>query len=287
MTTANEQALTAPPVEPPVPSADPAVALSDVTPPQVEKDVKNIRNSSEPTAETIADSPDVETSSEVEPRSRARERIEDLVAERNAAKEYAEYWRQQALGIMTQATAPPKPQEPPKPLDPVETKVQEALARERAEEANRQAIGHFEAKIEVFKEDHPDFDIVMANPRLPQLAQTAAAMIVESDYSAEMTYALGKDPALATRISRMTPSQQGLAIGRLETTVSKKPEPSGPTKSVTTPPPPAPKPAPAVTQAPPPPTPIQGGGAPDISMPDDVKDWMRQRVDEVRSRRRR
>src|ERR1700689_2154933 len=46
-------------------------------------------------------------------KNRAEERIQDLVAERNAAKEYAEYWREQAIrGIRAPEQQPQRASEP-------------------------------------------------------------------------------------------------------------------------------------------------------------------------------
>lgn len=221
------------------------------------------------------------------PRSRAQERIEELVAERNALRKYGEYLLTQVDDLRK---APPKgaqPESRPAPTevddtaptletadyDPiklnklqnewiqkqVDKQVKSAIQQietSRSEVAIRQA---FESKIVEFRKNAPDFDTVLANPALPQLAPEAARVVVRSDNGPAIAYHLAKNPDLATRISRMEPVSQAAAIGRLEeqivrTTADSKTTQKEPSKTAPV------KPA-SVTKAPPPPKPVSSGSA--------------------------
>jgi hypothetical protein len=307
----------------PVVAAQPAPAAS-VAAPDVTPSTDNVvpavaQADSTPAPEATPSAEPSPTLDDVAPqKSRAQERIEDLVAERNAAKEYAEYWRQEALKIRehaTTATRSPQPQEAPPPdvvptLEQfgfdhakwskahaewtdrqierrVQAMVPQVVEQRSSQEAQNAAIEAFNEKIEKFKETHPDFEIAMQNPKIPALDKTAAAMVVASDHAAELTYALVKNPDLTTRISRMAPAQQALAIGRLESQV--KGESAPVSKQQTPTPRPATAPAASVgtTQAPPPPTPVPAGGAAEVSPENtDIRTWMKIRNQEARSRRR-
>lgn len=237
-------------------------------------------------------------------KNRAEERIQGLVAERNAAKEYAEYWREAALrGIRQPEQQQPVQQAKPANSSPptleqfgydqskftqaqaawldrqVEVKVQRALEDRQSEQMQQDVVQKFEQQAEVFKQDHPDFDIVMANPRLPQLDKIAAAMILSSDHSAAISYALGKNPDLAVRISRMSAPKQALEIGKLENEIRtpRQENPQVVTQS-------APR---ATTRAPAPLEPVPAGGAAEPNPSTmSVNDWMKFRSGEVKINRR-
>jgi hypothetical protein len=285
-----------PPVEA-APSAAPDVSDDS-------NDVEQVVNTEDSTPEESADptgEPDAPKG-----RNRAEERIRDLVAERNAAKEYADYWREKALEGIRQPQAQQAPQAPPEPQIPQEAPtleqfgydqaqwskahgawtraqtniaVQQALEAQRVNAAQQEVVQRFEKQVTEFRKDHPDFDTVMANPRLPQLDRVAAAMILSSDHSAAISYELGKDPALATRISRMNSAQQALAIGRLEGEVRNKP--AKPAAPVT-----APRKV-NTTKAPAPPDPVPAGAASDDNpYAGSVGDFMKARMADSRAKRR-
>lgn len=299
-----------------VPPTTPVSQPEAVVNPPASSDDTPVANPETPTTSEPASDPANANGTE-EPdkgRSRAKDRIEDLVAEKNAAKEYAEYWREKALEIMNQgrnANTEPAPSQPeqipdtPPTLEDVnfdqrkwsqelakwnkvqvERQVAIRLEQDRAQAAQAAVSNQFQERVEAFKKDHPDFDTVLSNPRLPQLDRISAAMIVGSEHGADISYTLAKNPDLAVKISRMSASQQALAIGRLESDLARAKE------AAKAPPPPASAPkakAPAaVTNAPEPPTPVPAGGAP---APEpgamDIKEWMKFRVQEARDRRRR
>jgi hypothetical protein len=229
---------------------------------------------------------DLDLSTDGARRSRAQERIEELVAERNALRKYGEYLLTQ---VESQRKAPEKTatdsqpaqstaQEDPAPtlesaeFDPVklnklqnewiqrqvDKRVQAAVQQvetRQSEVAIRQA---FEQRTVEFRKTVPDFDMVIANPALPQLDKDAARAVIKSVNGPAIAYHLAKNPDLAARIARMDSYSQGQAIGRIEGQLTSKvdtaKEPSKETKPVV-------KPV-SVTKAPPPPKPVSGGTSP-------------------------
>lgn len=68
---------------------------------------------------------------------------------------------------------------------------------------------------------YSDFDAalkVAADPNV--VSQALSEAILESDASLDLAYHLGKNPALATRLSKMDPVQQAREIGRIEATLA-------------------------------------------------------------------
>lgn len=219
-------------------------------------------------------SPELDDLADGKHRSRAQERIEELVAERNALRRYGEYLLTQVDGQRksTQAAPPVAPTEvsddsaptlESAEFDPVKLnklqnewiqkqvnkRVESAVAQietRQSETAVRQA---FESRVTEFRKKTPDFDTILANPALPQLAPEAAKVVVRSEQGPELAYYLGRNPDIAERIARMEPFSQVAAIGRLEGQLS-KPAQKEPSKTS--------KPA-SVTKAPPPPKPVSGG----------------------------
>jgi hypothetical protein len=272
--------------------ASPEPSTEDVTEPAEQvQDGSTTEPEAEPVAAEIAKpegekDPDLEDSEDGRPRSRAQERIEELVAERNALRKYGEYLLAQVESqrkAPMQAAPDSQPTQPPAQEDPaptlesaeydpiklnklqnewiqrqVEKRVDSAVRQiesRQSEVAIRQA---FEQKTVEFRKSAPDFDIVIANPALPSLAPEAAKVVIRSDNGPAIAYHLAKNPDLAIRISRMDVAGQSAAIGRLEEqlvrakteVINTQKEPS---KVV-------PKPV-SVTKAPPPPKPVSSGSA--------------------------
>lgn len=249
----------------------------------------------EPSAETTAASatagaqPEGETATSDEDgnqpatKGSARERIEDLVAERNALRKYIGYreelWKSGAAKpaetAQPAAAAPEASTETPDPEPNLEAMnydleaynkahkewvgrqidrgvkkgLQEAETKRSqtaaAQEAQTVRAG-FEQRAEKFAETHSDFKAVILNPALPSLNSRAAGAMVRSEHSAAILYHLGKNPDLTARISRMNPDQQVMQIGRIEALVSAPAPASKPQKQ-------------KVSNAPPPPTTTTGG----------------------------
>lgn len=222
--------------------------------------------------------------------SRARERIEELVAERNSLRKYGEHLlaRIEELAKVKGATASsteetPKGQTKVDGDDPAPTLEQfkfdqDKFARAQNEWIDRQvekrvnaAVQGIETKREAaavaakfgelenaVRKVHKDYDIVVANPNLPALARGTAAQIVRSDFGPYITYHLAKNPDLATRIARQSQEQQLVSIGGLIAKFQTDTEAAK--AAVKTPPKPPQVKKKTVTTAPPPGKRVQGGG---------------------------
>lgn len=221
------------------------------------------------------------------PRNRAQERITELVDERNAVREYNKYLQSKLDELLRDkqvkpaSDASPKTESQPEAenlpptlesvgYDPVELnkkqnewmqkqvnkQVREAVRQLETQKSNEAVAQAFQNRVTEFKKTAPDFDVVIANPKLPQLAPEAARIIVRSDTGPAVAYHIAKNPDIAVRIAKMDPVSQAAAIGRLEEQIlraSQKVDTQEPSK--------APKPVQTakVTKAPPPPKPVSGG----------------------------
>lgn len=224
-----------------------------------------------------------QTDGSTKPRSRAQERIEDLVAERNALREYGKHLlarveelaggKKEEAPAKTETSAPAADAGDPAPsledhkFDPVaygkaqsewlerqvSKKVAEALSNEKKVQTEKQVRDNFTARADELKKVHKDFEVVISNPALPKLSRQAAAAAVHSEIGPNIVYHLGKNPDLAARIARMEPEQQLVAIGRLEGQIQAELKTSAKAQST------ANVKTRKTTQAPPPPTPVSGG----------------------------
>lgn len=227
------------------------------------------------------------------PRNRAQERITELVDERNAVKEYNKYIQSkldEALRMLqTKQSAPQdtstekasqaETEDAPPTLesvgyDPIELnkkqnewidkqvdkRVDIAIRNIEVRQSENQVRQAFEGRVEEFRKTTPDFDTVLANPKLPQLATDAARIVVRSEQGPAVAYHLAKNPDVAVRIAKMDPMSQVAAIGRLEEQIARATVETKGTKepSQTK----APVKVVAVSKAPPPPKPVSGGTAP-------------------------
>lgn len=274
-------------------------STEDVTEPPVEGDDGSTTvNEAEPVAAEDANpegvkDPDTSDLADGKPRNRAQERISDLVDERNAVKEYNKYLqtkldellRMQAGKTPASESSPtPAPQadsDEPAPtlesvgFDPVELNkkqnewIQKQVAKQvksavnqiesrQTEVAIRQA---FDTRTAEFRKGTPDFDVVLSNPALPQLAPEAARVVVRSESGPAIAYHLGKNPDLAVRIAKMDAEDQKAAIWRLEGQIVRISTEANDTKEPSKVAKPPVKVA-SVTKAPPPPKPVSGGTSP-------------------------
>jgi hypothetical protein len=123
-----------------------------------------------------------------------------------------------------------------------------------------------EAKVTAFAQEHPDFEkVVKMNPVLAQnqLAPDAGLAVGQSEYTAELLYAFGKDPGMAIRVARQSPAQQLLTIGKMIAKIEAEKESSkGAAPAGKGNPQGGAKPAQkkSITQAPPPPRATPAGG---------------------------
>lgn len=226
-------------------------------------------------AETDSETPsdiDAAPRDEKPRRNEARERIEELVAERNALRKYGEHLLRTVdelkKPVQPVTPAPEIDTDPPPTLeqhqfDPsafskaqnewvqrqVDKRVATAVQGLEARRDEATLRSNFESKTAEFKKLHTDYDLVISNPALPPLAPNTARLIIKSEQGPDLAYHLAKNPDLATRIARMDTEQQAMAIGRLEAQLTATPVTKPNLQKRT------------VTQAPPPPKPVSSGAS--------------------------
>jgi hypothetical protein len=293
---------TSPPVKVEL-ETEPVVAESSTEPSDNGNNDGSITETTVESVTTTDVSPEDENTPELETtntndgksRSRAQERIEELVAERNALRKYGEYLLKQVEGTRSTTTkveqeSQPVKEEPKEEVaptledagyDPVKlSQMQSEFMKKQIKKGIEEAVNglkvqqsataiqqSFESRAAEFRKDNKDFDLVLSNPELPRLHEVTVAAVFRSENGPAIAYHLAKNPDQATRIARMDPYAQAVAIGRLEEqlartktetkdmTVTK--EPSKETAPVKV----APKQV-SGTKAPPPPKPVSGGSAP-------------------------
>ena len=257
--------------------------------PEVAQTSPEPEDSSTPALEktVAAQSPDSPPADAEPQRNRASERIAELVAERTAAKEAAEYWR----GVATQNTSTPEPTAQPTPQPTLEqfdhdtdkwaaaysvwsdqrvqavakAQVGQAMREQDAANEAEASRARWQDKSSDFAEKHPDFAAVVGNPTL-KITQDMLSVFQDSEKGPDIAYHLGKNPDVAAKLARLPKNKMALAIGRLERDIS------------------TPKPQP--TNAPEPPTPI-GGQAPETDIANmEIDDWMAHEKARLREKRK-
>ena len=254
-------------------------------------------------AETDSETQTEEASDGKPARGSARERIEELVTERNALRKYGEYLLDQVKAVRNgqqpQSFAEATKKEEPKPVnadDPAPTIEQHnfdpvAYSKAQAEWMDRQINKRvasaiqgietrqteqsirqsFENRAAEFRKAQPDFDVVIANPALPALNADTARNIVRSELGPQIAYHLAKNPDMAARIAKMDNASQLMAIGRLEATLQQADQAAKAAQAK----PSVPKTR-TVTQAPPPPKPVATGKAVVETEPMNMDEWVAQ-----------
>lgn len=278
--------------EPQVEAAAPSESSAEVVtePTDTGTDGSNTEITAESVTATDAipegeNTPELEEIADGKPRSRAQERIEELVAERNALRKYGEYLLSQVGDLRKSGTKEPVQESRPAPVvavdetaptlesadfDPiklnklqnewiqkqVDKRVESAIQQIEVRQSETSIRQAFETRVSAFRKTAPDFDTVLANPALPQLAPEAARIVVKSEQGPDIAYYLGKNPDIAERIARLDSNDQIAAVGRLAGQLSKttQKEPSSVTKP--------PVKVASVTKAPPPPKPVSSGSGP-------------------------
>lgn len=177
-----------------------------------------------------------------------QKRFNEMTAKNSALKEDAAYWQgraeaAEAKGKPDQAEV--KTAEEPvakKELDPddfeshedytaalVKQGVDEGLAakekkdsekataKTETEKTEKAAQRTYEQGLKA-TEKYEDFGEVVTqdNPNLNLLPQNTAQMVLDSEFGADLAYQIGKDPELATRLSKMTKEQAYREIVKLE-----------------------------------------------------------------------
>ncbi len=235
------------------------------------------------------------TAPAAKPKPTARDRIAEVIAERNAERERAkaaadaaEFWRKKALGE-NETAAPQAPQQKPPPKladfeydtdrwadahakwteEQVDARAQAAAQRllEQRGQADQRAevLRSFQTREAEFAKSHPDYHAVTGDPRLAEFATpTIAQVMAVREQGPALGYHWATHPDELVRISRMSPLQQAQALGRIEATLQKAPPPAV-KKTVTT------------TRAPAPPSPV-GGAVPSKQLQDmDIHEYMANR----------
>lgn len=193
-----------------------------------------------------------EASTEEQPKKSkgVQKRIDELTRqryeadrERENAKQEAEYWRKQAIeGKQPQQQAQPKDDAAPKFED---FESYEAFVEARAEYAAEKKFNQltskqreeteitkrkeqervFVEKVETASKKYPDFKEVALGKHVPYNA-VMAQLVISSDVSADVSYYLGKNLDVASRIANLPPIDAAKEIGRIEAKFSDKPTPS-------------------------------------------------------------
>jgi hypothetical protein len=117
-----------------------------------------------------------------------------------------------------------------------------------------------EKKIEEFAKVTPDYEAVVTKNKVlaqNQLAPDAGIAVAQSEFTGQLLYAFGKDPALAIRTAKQSPAQQLLTIGEMIADIKRasKGKQNGSSR-----PDAQPGQKKSITQAPPPPRATVAGG---------------------------
>jgi hypothetical protein len=175
-------------------------------------------------------------------RNRARERIDQLTAEKHAAIREAQALRQRLAALQQQRPA----QIDPDDYDAQQREQFRSVMREeqygqtaqqyedavrRAYEVQAQA---FTTKVEAARERIPNIDQSLQTFYQLPVSEHAGEIIAESDYAAEIAHYMAQNPGEAYAIHQMTPAQQGRALARIEAKFNL------PTRKISTAPPPPP-----------------------------------------------
>jgi chromosome segregation ATPase len=126
----------------------------------------------------------------------------------------------------------------------LEAEAQAALQQVKAVEQRKQVedAQNWDAQIAEARTRYPDFEKVALSDSVP-ITPDMARFIVQSDVAAEIAYAMGKTPTIATAMHGLPPVEMARAIGRLEAqlaapkpkTTSTAPEPINPVKGKASP----------------------------------------------------
>lgn len=236
--------------------------------------------------------------------SRAQERIEELNAQKKAALEYGEFWRQRFEESQQKPTPNPQAQEQSEPepnaddfIDPkdytraytswarketdkairkaaleakAEAKAESEQALTRARESERlKALDEgFASRAQQYADKNPDFWDAIKNPALKFFNGEFLEAAKASDLGPDVLHHIAKSPQLAAKLASQTIPQRLAMLGRLEAELSR------------------PAPPPKVTAAPPPPVPVGGGQGGDTDPSKmSIDDWMAWRTKQIREGR--
>jgi hypothetical protein len=241
-----------------------------------------------------------------EKREGARERIEELVAQNKAYREYGEFYRQRFEEFQRQpppaAAAPVVEQPDPEPNaddfdDPKaytkayttwsrkqiakevaqateqartegKTAAEKAYAAAREKERLKGLDDQFTIRSQQFAERNPNYWTVIGNPALTFMNGEFLEAIKSSEKGPELALHIASDPKLVAQLASKSVPQRLTQLGRIEAELSRPPPP------------------PKVTAAPAPPTPIGGGAGGEVDPSKlSTSDWIARRTAEIRAKR--
>lgn len=168
----------------------------------------------------------------------------DAIVQKRLLKEERRLRRRLEQDLMQQAQAGKAAQEPKREnyqdddafvrdsLEHLAEQKARALIEQR-EVQRRQAemSERFLSQAEAAQDKYPDFDVVVGNPAL-QINESMAEFMAVSDLGAEVAYHLGKNPAKAASIARMSPVLAALELKKLEQTLNEKPRRPAPPEPI-------------------------------------------------------
>lgn len=219
-----------------------------------------------------------------QPKKPIQPRINELVRKRHEAEREAAYWRGVATSggakpAQAPAAAPAPAPEPPRPvasnfqtydeyvdaltdwkvekalkpaLAGVNKSIEERSATQTKAQQEAELQTNWQKRQDATKAVIKDYDEVVANSDLP-IAKHVGDLLIESEHGPALAYKLAKDPALADKLNKMTPTAAAMHIGRLEAAF----EPAADSPAQADAPAAAPAaPVKAVSKAPVPPTPV-------------------------------
>jgi hypothetical protein len=236
-------------------------------------------------------------------------RINELTRARHDAEREAAYWK----GVATAKTnngAPaeaPAPAAPPKPvvdnfktydeyvealtdwksdravekaLAKVNETIEERSAKQTATQQEEARSTNWQTRQEAIKKVITDYDDVVAESDVP-IAPHVGELLLESDHGPAIAYKLAKDPSIAEKLNKMSPTAAAKEIGKMEmafdSDIAAKTEPGETTSAPAAPAPPAAT-LKAVSKAPVPPTPVNTNASrqPDLAKMS-MDDYMKAR----------
>jgi hypothetical protein len=105
------------------------------------------------------------------------------------------------------------------------TQESESQRREAEQRQRHQSVvSSYQERVEQAMDKYPDFEDVAYSPDVP-ITNAMAATIQESEKGPDIAYFLGKNPAEAQRIAKLSPFLQAKELGKLEAKLESAPAP--------------------------------------------------------------
>ena len=195
----------------------------------------------------VQDAPEDEAEKPKKPRRSAQQRINELTKQKREAEREVEFWRDKAgsapkyddydtdaeyqSAISAHHSRQIQAESQEVRIKAAEEEISRAKEAEKAEVARE-----WHSKVAEIKARKPDFETVAYNA---PISDEVSQIVAQMEKGADVAYHLGKNPDLARQISRLSPVQAAMQLGRIEAAVSRE--------------------SPKVSNAPPPVKPLSGG----------------------------